>query len=348
MNSNDERLSLLPRLHQLQKTEKTRIPSKKDKIGFVFCTKDRTELSKRVLSALDTERGFDLIWLDESDTKTGREFPHEYRFKNARLVDFVGPGRTNRGAEKSHMIGIKKFLEMGYDYCGIIDNDILMKPGWFSSLKLLFREAAKDGIAIGAATIENYGTRVLEFRNNYTINWYTSSSMVLFPRSAAKLIEREFSKSRYLALNRWQLTYFYANMFGVDISSFPEWKSVLGWAIFYFGYDKVFSTFLYMNGLSTIGSIPNMAMNLGLGSGTSAQERVMVNSLVGKSQNNSGLNYPLMSSYSRAKLMMAKKSASLIPSLELMKLYRIYKRFRYGRTPFLDHMIRDLHHDKSI
>ncbi len=42
------------------------------RIGFAFSTRDRVEFTRRSLASIDTDEGFDRLWVDGSVTPEGR------------------------------------------------------------------------------------------------------------------------------------------------------------------------------------------------------------------------------------------------------------------------------------
>ncbi len=60
------------------------------RIGFAFSTKDRVEFTRRSLASIDTDEGFDLVWVDGSVRPVGRRLPHEVRLRNPRLSPLHG------------------------------------------------------------------------------------------------------------------------------------------------------------------------------------------------------------------------------------------------------------------
>jgi len=139
-------------LHSLQKRNKTkpRVPKRGDRIGFSFSTRDRYLFTLQTVQSLDAEGGYDLIWNDGSTEPGVPAMAENFKFKNAKLVE-INRGVTG-GAERAVCFGLSRLLELGYDYVGLIENDLVFRPGWFSGLMKLFSQGAADGIVCGSAT----------------------------------------------------------------------------------------------------------------------------------------------------------------------------------------------------
>ncbi len=289
--------SILPILIKRQPKGKIKLPTKNSKVGFLFSTKDRADFSVRSLRTMDTEKGFDIVWIDGSDTEKGKELPDNYKFRCARLKE--AHLNIRGGPEKAAKFGLERLLDLGYDYCGSLENDNLFKPGWFRLLLNTFKYASGEGISAGAATVRNYNSRVLEFRKRYTINWNMGAGMVLFTRKAAEIILDNYPKGRWSLISR-KLTRFYGENFGIDISANEEWKGLFKGHIIKearFSPDWGFAMHLYENGLSSVGSIPNFVKDIG-----SDVKNQLHTRYVSKKDSGRGLTFPPISKSSLIRL----------------------------------------------
>src|SRR5678816_4559553 len=120
------------------------------KVGFIFSSKERVDLSRRSLSSIDSDSGFDLIWLDGSTSQEARRLPESITLRKTRLVE-VHLDVTG-GPDAAIKYGLHRLLALGYDYCGLIENDIEFVPGWFSRLMELFQLAETNDLQVGAAS----------------------------------------------------------------------------------------------------------------------------------------------------------------------------------------------------
>lgn len=235
-----------------------RWPQPGDRVGFALSSKDRVSFTRQTIEAMDTDSGFDIIWNDGSDEPEARALPGNFHFRNARLVEVNYDVRG--GPDRSICFGLERLLHLGYDYVGLIENDIVMQPGWFCQLMNLFELAAADGIVCGAATVRSYEGRVLEHRSGYSINWGTGAGMILFSRPAAEVILHQYSKLR---MSTASIMRFYSRLFRIALNMCVQDKEgrwipqdsrlTLDW-----GYTPM----LYMHGYTSVGSIPNLARDL--------------------------------------------------------------------------------------
>ena len=235
-----------------------RWPQRGDRVGFALSSKDRVSFTRQTIAAMDADSGYDIVWNDGSDDPEARALPKSFHFQNAHLVEVNYDVRG--GPDRCICFGLERLLNLGYDYVGLIENDIVMHPGWFGQLMNLFVLAAADGIVCGAATVRSYGSRVIEHRSGYSINWGTGAGMILFTRPAAEVILHQYSK---LGMTTASMMRFYWRLFRLDLNlrtrdregrlAPPDARLTLDW-----GYTPM----LYMHGYSSVGSIPNLARDL--------------------------------------------------------------------------------------
>jgi|GEM_PF-4455793 len=252
-----EKESIMEKLidNQNKFNRKVNIPKIGDKIGFAFSTKDRVDFTIKSLDSIDTEKGFDIIWVDGSVTTEGRDLPKNYKFKNVNLAKYYL--NVGGGPDAAIQYGLRKLLELGYDYCGLIENDIVFETGWFKKLIELFDISAKEGLVPGAVTVRNFNTRVIEYNRDYTINWNIGAGMILFTREAAQLVLDNY---KFLAINGIGMRRYYGKLLGFDLK---DNKELFGKRLDYFlsmdySYDRV----LYKNGFCSVGTIPSMVVDL--------------------------------------------------------------------------------------
>jgi hypothetical protein len=247
-------------IHFLQARAGTvcRTPQPGDRVGFAFSSKDRVPFTRQTLESMDADGGYDLIWNDGSDEPEARELPKNFQFRNARLVEVNYD--VGGGPDRSICLGLERLLNLGYEYAGLIENDIVMQPGWFGHLMNLFELAAADGIVCGAATVRSYEGRIMEHRAGYSINWGTGAGMVLFSRPAAEVILRQYSK---LKMSIRSMNAFYARLFRIDLKMWCQDRSGHAvkddaWMTLDWGYTPM----LYTHGYASVGSIPSMVRDL--------------------------------------------------------------------------------------
>ena len=218
----------------------------------MFSTKDRVDFTLRSLRSLDTEEGFDLIWIDGSDTHEGKTLPRTFQFQRCRLVEahFLtgGPDRIIR-------FGLERLLSLGYEFCGLIENDVVLDDGWFGRLMKLFSDAREEGYNVGAATVRNVRSRVLFYRPGFTVNWAVGAGMVLFTRQAAKV-----TLATYGPTGSRQLARYFSKRFSVDLKD--RWELWMDRDNRALGCDWTYAMRLFDHGLISVGTIPSMGRNL--------------------------------------------------------------------------------------
>ena len=274
-------------LRSLQKRNKTkpRVPKRGDRIGFSFSTKDRYLFTLQSLQNLDTEGGYDLIWNDGSNETGVPALARNYKFQNAKLVE-VNYGVTG-GAERAVCFGLSRLLELGYDYVGLIENDIVFRPGWFRALMKLFSLGAADGIVCGSATARSFESHVLEYRSGYGVQCDTGAGMVLFSRAAAEIIMDLYSNPSSLQMTTHSWQKFYADLFGLDLRTFSPFWAFPPDRAFPCTLDWGYAPSLYLNGYASLSTIPSYATDLEFD-----VETFFHTKYVGAEKNNAGVAYP--------------------------------------------------------
>ncbi len=274
-------------LRSLQKRNKTkpRIPKSGDRVGFSFSTRDRYLFTLQTLKSLDTEGGFDLIWNDGSTEPGVPALARNYKFQSAKLVEmnFAVTG----GPERAVCFGLSRLLELGYDYVGLIENDILFRPGWFSSLMRLFSLGAADGIVCGSATARSFESNVLEYRAGYGVHCDTGAGMVLFYRPAAQIIMDLYSNPESLRMTTHSWQKFYADLFGLDLRTFAPFWAYPPDRAFPRTLDCGYTPSLYLNGYASLGTTPSYATDLEFD-----LETFFHTKYVTAEKNNTGVTYP--------------------------------------------------------
>jgi hypothetical protein len=251
------------------------------KVGFALSTRDRFVYTMRTIKALDAEGGFDLIWNDGSERNEVPELSRYFAFRNARLIEVNY--KVKGGADAAICYGLRRLLELGYDFVGLIENDVLLAPGWFAAMRGSFETAAEEGVSVGAVSALGYQSRVLEYRKDYSIDWARGAGLVLFTREAAELLLENYSG---LEMTSQQIRGFYAEQFGIALNV-SEWAVGARWMDGPMTLDWGYAPLLYSHGYASVGTIPSFARDLEFDVRT-----VLRTDYVRAEQNASGLMHP--------------------------------------------------------
>ena len=90
-------------------------------------------------------------------------------------------GHVTGGPDVAILYCLSLMLERGYDYVGLIENDL--EPGWLDRIFQLF---ATPRLNVGSVSARSDADRVLLPRNGYAIMANVGAGMVLFKRAAAE------------------------------------------------------------------------------------------------------------------------------------------------------------------
>jgi hypothetical protein len=179
--------------------------------------------------------------------------PESANPRNCRIVE-VHKG-VKGGPDAAIRFGLRRLLNLGYSYCGLVESDIRFEPGWFPRLMELFEFGAKDGLKVGAATVYSLDSRILIRRPHYAIMWNMGASMVLFTREAAHVV-----LATYKSVSSSRLARFFHRRFGVDLGG--VWELMMDQPDRGLGCDWAYAMYLYKNGLSSLGTVPSMAIDM--------------------------------------------------------------------------------------
>lgn len=227
-------------------------PPPKNRIAFALNTMERTQLTEKVLPGLDCG-GFDLIWCDGSKTPEGKEFPSQRHFKKTPLTE-IHYG-VNGGPDVAIQYSLRRLLARGYDYVGLIENDIELKPGWLEAMMSAWQAAQKDGFNVGAVTARTAASRVLAAGTNYATLWNLGAGMSLFSRAGAEaaLADNHLTSAK-------EMHEFYLSRFGIDIRD--AWELFMDKPDRGLGADWYYAPAMLQQGLVALGVVPNHAENI--------------------------------------------------------------------------------------
>jgi hypothetical protein len=274
-------------LRVLQKRNKTkpRAPKRSDRVGFSFISKDRYLFTLQTVQNLDADGGFDLIWNDGSTEPGVPALAKNYKFQNANLVE-VNYG-VGGGPDRAVRFGLSRLLELGYDYVGLIENDILFRPGWFAALMEVFTRSAEDGIVCGSATARSFESHVLEYRAGYGVQCDIGAGMLLFSRPAAEIILDLYSNPSSLQMTTHTWIKFYADLFGLNLQAFSPFWAYPQEKAFPCTLDWGYTPSLYLRGHASLSTIPTYATDLEFD-----VQNFFHTNYVSTEKNNSGVAYP--------------------------------------------------------
>ena len=222
--------------------------------AFAYSTKDRTDLTLETLPLVDSDNRFDLLWFDGSTTSDGKKLPGQYEFQNCSLreihYDVTG------GPDVAILTALHRMVDAGYDYCGLIENDILLENDWFETTLKAMISAQSEGLPVGAVTARTIDSRVLYKRQDYAVLWNLGAGMALFTRDAANIILKDYATtaSDWLS-DRWK------KEAGINLGD-DAWELRMDQKRRGLGVDWTFAARLMEHGLASIGTLPNSARNV--------------------------------------------------------------------------------------
>jgi hypothetical protein len=219
--------------------------------AFCLSTKDRAGWTRASLPNLIAEGGFDLLWVDGSATPEGRSLPVELAAGIPQLREIHT--EVTGGPDVAIIYALCRMKQLGYEYCGLIENDVQLKPGWFSRLQDLFRLGQQDGLRVGAVTARSFRHRVLIARPNYSVLWNCGAGMILLRNEAVSSV-----LGRYRTTTAQEIRNVFLSVGGADPArawgSAPSWQNMSA--------DCFFDSSMLLDGYCTLGLTPAMADDL--------------------------------------------------------------------------------------
>lgn len=226
-------------------------------IAIALSTKDRVHLTEQMFAPLTAEGGYDLYWMDGSVSDAGKALPARLGSKAPQFVEaHYGVGG---GPDAAIVYSLSLMLSKGYDYVGLIENDVLLSPGWFDALMKLFELGRADGLNVGGATVRPFDKRTLWRCRNYSVLFNAGAGMIMLSREGALTVLRHYRTSTAGEIRR---TFQYAA--GKDLALTWEFTgndehNIDVWPV---SGDWYFESALAKEGYWVLGSTPGYADNI--------------------------------------------------------------------------------------
>lgn len=242
------------------------------KVALAYSTKDRTDFTAKTLPRIldDIDGKADVFWLDGSATKEGKDFVTNFAFNWRRDHDGRYPVKETHmnvvgGAAAAIQTAWRYLLGKDYDYIGLIENDVLLTPGWFDKCMELFNKpqyadiSAENLWSVGAVSARCFTDRILERYENKALMANVGAGMFITRKYLiAPLLE---NWQRPLL---WQMEAYFRHFLGrsypiptMVLKEDPKLKRT--WSM---TEDWHFEPTLLYKGYITLACTPSMAINL--------------------------------------------------------------------------------------
>jgi hypothetical protein len=220
--------------------------------GIIYSTKNRCEFSARTAPFALSEADSDGFWIDGSNTTEGREFPFSVADHLPALRE-IHRG-IGGGPDRAIIYGLSYLLARGYKYLALVENDVLLAPGWLSTAIGSMQLAAADGLRVGAATVRTFDRRILFVRPGYAVMFNIGAGMIVFTREAAEAV-----LATYRSTSGKEISSVCRNLTRGEISGICE---PCMREDYFYSADWFFDCALMQMGFASIGSLPAMAHNI--------------------------------------------------------------------------------------
>lgn len=226
---------------------------KQNNLAIAFSSKDRPSLSAKTILPLLEAEDVDVFWFDGSRMTINGQLPKEYAgYENLKEIHLNVTG----GPDAAITFALDLLQERGYEYIGLLENDVLLHKGWEKRIRELFD--IKD-VNVGAAGVRCFASRILERGGDYAVMSNLGAGMVVF---RGELIQHILMNYRQPML--YELQTFFKHFTGKDYpiphvvkKQDPEakkpWRMTCDW-----WFDAV----LLSQGYRSVACIPSMATDL--------------------------------------------------------------------------------------
>lgn len=219
--------------------------TERNKLGIAFLTKDRCDLSRRSIEPL-LGIDADILWIDGSVSDEGMELPYEYDLE-------IHTG-IRGGPDAAVVYALSTLLQKGYEYIGLVENDVLLPSGWLGSTFGLFERGFQDGLHVGSVSARCYEDRILIQRDGYAVLHNHGWGTQIMTREAADLTLRHFRNTHTMENRR-----LFHQVSGLDIGKWWAFRGAEQFLTADWGDAKV----LAAHGLASLALTPSNVEMIG-------------------------------------------------------------------------------------
>jgi len=209
---------------------------KRARIAVAYSTKDRTDLTRRTVAPLLDDTGLDLFWFDGSATEAGQNLPPEL------CVGHVGPCelhlQVTGGPDAAIIFALNTLRGRGYDFVILVENDVLLAPGWLAAMLAAVQSAGQAGFQVGAATVRVFAQRVLSANDGYCLMLNSGAGFIAFTPPAIGIV-----LENYRTLDGAEFLRHFWSLTGLDLSRDVEFQPSQALSA-----DFIFDLMLYLHG----------------------------------------------------------------------------------------------------
>jgi hypothetical protein len=228
---------------------------KENKIAIAFSSKGRFDLTDKTLIPL-LAHDVDVFWID--GTPPGPERDKSFEFYEC----FSGLKEIHRnvggGPDAAIQYALNHLYLLGYEYIGLLENDVLLQPGWFEKTMGLFDTPGLDVGAVSARCLQN---RILKPMNGFAIMSNVGAGNIIFRREMAQLI-----LWNYLQPQLWMLQMVFDHKTGIPypiptaVKRRENWQAHLPAVVM--SCDWWFEAVMLAHDHYTLAPTPSMAIDL--------------------------------------------------------------------------------------
>jgi hypothetical protein len=217
------------------------------KIAIALLSKDRPELTKRaIVPLLGSDRyGFHIF--------DGSELPAALS-----LLDNYAGATIHRGvkggADTAVVYALTTLLAQGYDFIGLVENDVFLREGWFGPTFALFERGKAEGLEVGAVSARCYVDRILCQRDGYALMLNLGYGQQIMTRQAAELT-LQYMRTGFTS----EIRRTFVRLSGIDVGAYYAFRTNDHWTC----PDWLQNAVLASNGLASLALVPSPVEMIG-------------------------------------------------------------------------------------
>jgi hypothetical protein len=189
--------------------------------------------------------------VDGSRTPEGLALPRELASALPRLRE-IHYGVVG-GPDAAITYSLSYLRDQGYEYIGLLENDILLPGDWLSHTMGLFAAGERDGLRVGAVSARCLKNRRLLQRPGYAVSFNLGAGMIIMRAEAARTVLARYRTIGGREIQAACLAVTGINPFPTAPEATEHWRAAADWN---------FDIALLLEGMACLAHSPSLARQL--------------------------------------------------------------------------------------
>jgi hypothetical protein len=170
------------------------------KVAVLFSSRNRLEYSIKSIEQLIGHPDIDIYWFDGSDALESRKLPSDLMATDSGIV-YVELD-VNGGPDAAIVHALSHSDWQMYEWVILVENDIVVTPGWLDAMRDAARAATDDGLRVAGATVRVYADRILSATPRYNLMFNSGAGMLALRPSAVTELLKCYRTSTFGEIRR--------------------------------------------------------------------------------------------------------------------------------------------------